>query len=118
MQNTRLNTIVNVLGGRFWRWASNPWRRVSLLLLSPCFGFVFGAVVITTAGQRGTLDILCSAIALLCTEIVSIYVYRTAPQRQTFIEVLPSRLLAIEMLNTFKIGFVFSLFLDAFKLGS
>jgi hypothetical protein len=118
MQNTRLNSIANVLSGRLWQWLTNPWRRVSLFLISLSFGFVLGSIVITTAGATSIWDIVSTVVAILTCELISIFVYRTATQRQDFTEILPRRLIALEMLNALKIGFTFSLFLDAFKLGS
>ncbi len=118
MQNTRLNTIANVLGERLWRWLSNPWRRISLFAISLCVGFLFGSVAITTAGQTASWDLISALLSVAAIEAVSMFVYRTAPRREALTQVLPRRLLGIDMMNAFKVGFTFSLFLDAYKLGS
>jgi len=118
MQNTRLNSIANVLAGRLWRWTGNSWRRISLFFVSLSAGLWFASFAITSTGQTAQWDAESAFLAVLGVEVISIYVYRTANQRQDFAQILPRRLLAIDMLNAFKVGFTYGMFIDAFKLGS
>jgi hypothetical protein len=74
------------------------------------FGFFLGSAVSTTAGQKAELDIVVSAFLVLLTEITSrIFYSRNFFARQA---------IWVESLNLLKIGFIYSLFLEAFKLGS
>ncbi|AFY76415.1 MAG: DUF565 domain-containing protein [Hydrococcus sp. C42_A2020_068] len=107
MQRTRLNTLADVALTRIDRFFSNPWRRISLILIGVLFGFFAGSALSTTAGQAAEWDIIAAGFVLLFVEFVSRIFYRRE-RRSLFLEVL----------NFFKIGMIYSLFLEAFKLGS
>lgn len=108
MQNTRLNRLFDVLLDRFQRWAGNPWRRTSLILIGFLFGFFLGNALSTIAGQKALLDMTVSLLLLLLTEFVNWLVYARLRQSSLFSDTLSS----------IKIGLVYSLFVEAFKLGS
>ncbi len=110
MQSTRLNRLLNVITERFRQWLFNPWRRISLLVISLLFGNFLATAVSTIAGQEGYLDVLYALISLFITEILNWLVYRSR------VKIAPS--LGLDVLNGFKIGFTYGLFLEAFKLGS
>jgi len=110
MQNTRLNGIVDTIGGQLGRWLFNPWRRLSLLVISLLFGFFLGTAVSTTAGQSADLDITAAAILVALIEVIDRIYYRSSRQRK--------RPFWVEGLNALKIGLTYSLFIEAFKLGS
>lgn len=110
MQNTRLNNLLDAIGRRLGQWFFNPWRRLSLLVISFLFGFFLGSAVSTTAGQKAELDIVVAAMLVFFTEISSRIFYSRS--------VLSVRSLWVESLNFLKVGFIYSLFLEAFKLGS
>ncbi|MEM6401408.1 MAG: DUF565 domain-containing protein [Cyanobacteria bacterium P01_D01_bin.116] len=110
MQNTRLNSLFDLIVRNLALWFLNPWRRISLLIISFLFGFFFGTVVATTAGQRAVLDIAIAGFLVFLTETSSRIVYRRPPKER--------RLLWVESLNLLKVGFIYSLFVEAFKLGS
>jgi hypothetical protein len=110
MQNTRLNSLFDRAFDRFGQWLRNPWRRVSLLLISVLFGFFLGTAISTVAGQRGDLDIVVAALLLLASEAINWLVYRR-PRR-------PNPPVAIEIANALKIGVIYNLFVEAFTLGS
>ena len=112
MQRTRLNTLIERTGTGFTQFFSNPWRRISLSLLGLLFGFFVGAAVSTTAGQDAQWDVLGAALLLLFTELTSRFVYAKKVNSSN------PRSLWIEILNCFKLGIIYSLFLEAFKLGS
>ena len=115
MQRTRLNSIVSATGGRLDLLFSNPWRRISLSVISILSGFFMGSAIITTAGQDAVWDIPAAAVLFSFTELISMFVYRRPSVKRT----LPQRRsLYIDILNLFKIGLIYSLFLEAFKLGS
>ncbi|MEG3860465.1 DUF565 domain-containing protein [Microcoleus sp. herbarium12] len=110
MQNTRINRLIDVLGEQFARWASNPWRRISLLLISLLFGTFLGTAISTIAGQSADWDIIAAGLLVLVTELVNRLVYGSRKQLATS--------LSVEMLNALKIGLTYNLFVEAFKLGS
>lgn len=110
MQNTRLSGIVDAIGGQLGRWFFNPWRRLSLVIISLLFGFFLGTAVSTTAGQAADWDITAAAILVTLVEIIDRIYYRSSRQG--------NRAFWVESLNALKIGLTYSLFIEAFKLGS
>ena len=116
MQRTRLNTLVTVTGDRLELLFSNPWRRISLNIIAILSGFFMGSALVTTAGQDAVWDIPAAAVVFTFTELISKFVYGRRQRRQ---DSSPKRRsLYIDVLNLFKVGLIYSLFLEAFKLGS
>ncbi|MCT7948547.1 DUF565 domain-containing protein [Ancylothrix sp. C2] len=110
MQNTRFSTLLDTTSRQIGRWLSNPWRRLSLLIISLLFGYFFASAISTVAGQQANLDISVAAFLLVFTEATSRFVYGAGRR--------VSQSLFFQMLNTLKIGMTYSLFVEAFKLGS
>lgn len=115
MQRTRLSTLTDAAIDRLESTFSNPWRRVSLIAIGLLFGFFFGSAIATTAGQAANWDIVAAGLVLLFTEVASRWIYSRRQQQQGGGN-RPS--LWIALLNAFKIGVTYSLYLEAFKLGS
>jgi len=137
MQRTRLNTLVDQAILQFRQWVFNPWRRIAVLVISLLFGNFFATAISATAGQAAKLDVTISAILVIVVEVISWLYYRgkskrTARQKQsvtvtenadivpTTVDLGPlrSRSTLIEALNAFKLGMIYGLFVEAFKLGS
>ncbi|MEM8503283.1 MAG: DUF565 domain-containing protein [Cyanobacteria bacterium P01_D01_bin.1] len=143
MQRTRLNTLVDQSVLQFRQWVFNPWRRLAVIIISLLFGNFFATAISATAGQTAKLDVTISAILVLLVEVISWIYYRYAPRRpnspgpvnQTRLPVDPisasaassvsvdlgpvrPRSTLSECLNAFKLGMVYGLFVEAFKLGS
>ncbi|WP_013323594.1 DUF565 domain-containing protein [Gloeothece verrucosa] len=116
MQRTRLNTLVDATAFRIQRFLSNPWRRISVLLIGFLGGFFAAQAISTTGGQKADLDVVMAALILLFTEGASIFVYRFSGRPSKAGEV--RQWLFVETLNLFKMGMIYGLFLEAFKLGS
>jgi len=110
MQNTRINRLIDVLSDQFRDWLSNPWRRISVLLISLLFGNFLGTAISTIAGQSANWDIIVAGLLVLLTELVNRLVYGG---RRPAVSSL-----WVEMLNALKIGLTYNLFVEAFKLGS
>ena len=110
MQNTRINRLIDVLGDQFRSWLSNPWRRISLLVISLLFGTFLGTAISTIAGQSADWDIIAAGLLVLLTELANRLVYGSRRPAADY--------LWVEMLNALKIGLTYNLFVEAFKLGS
>lgn len=110
MQNTRINNLFDAIANSLSRLFLNPWRRLSLLIISFLFGTFLGTAVSTTAGQKAELDIVVAAFLVFLTEVTSRIFYRRG--------FFAKRALWVESLNILKVGFIYSLFIEAFKLGS
>ncbi|MGL5792892.1 MAG: DUF565 domain-containing protein [Waterburya sp.] len=117
MQRTRLNTLVDLTGERLELLFSNPWRRIAMSFISILFGFFMGSAIATTLGQDAVWDIFAAATVLVCTELISRFFY-IRQSRQSITSPPVRRSLPMEMLNLFKVGLSYNLFLEAFKLGS
>lgn len=79
------------------------------MLIGLLGGFFLGNVISTTAGQAAKLDVSISALLIVITEGISRIVYGNKSKK-------PS--LTGDIVNAIKIGVTYSLFLEAFKLGS
>uniref|UniRef100_B8HYI1 DUF565 domain-containing protein n=1 Tax=Cyanothece sp. (strain PCC 7425 / ATCC 29141) TaxID=395961 RepID=B8HYI1_CYAP4 len=110
MQNTRLSTLLDRLGTQFRQQLRNPWRRLSVLVMSLLFGVYLGTALASTAGQLGEIDIVASALVALVAEVISWLFYS---DRWNFKATLFG-----EILNAVKFGVLYGLFLIAFLLGS
>lgn len=117
MQNTRLNNLVNVALANIGQWFANPWRHLSLVLISLLLGIFLGSAIPTTAGQVANWDVIAAGVLLLFTEVVSRVVYsrrRRTPSTSEF----SWRSLLAEVVNALKMGLTYSMFVEAFKIGS
>jgi len=108
MQDTRFNNLIRNTGDRLNTWLLNPWRRWSVMTISLLLGFYFGSAMSTVAGQKAVLDIGIAAILVALAELISLVVYRRLTRRS----------FTLDSINAFKIGGIYSLFVEAFKLGS
>jgi hypothetical protein len=114
MQRTRLNTIITSASGQLELLFTNPWRRIALNLISILLGFFMGSAIVTTAGQDAVWDVPAAAVLFIFIELTSRFIYSYNRKSTTRVR-FP---LWLNSLNLFKIGVTYSLFLEAFKLGS
>lgn len=110
MQRTRLNTLLDTIGDQLARWLVNPWRRISILVISLLLGYFLGIAVSAFAGQAAEQDIFVSALLVVIAEVISRVAYRRNQRN--------SMPLWLESLNGLKIGAMYALCVEAFKLGS
>jgi hypothetical protein len=118
MQNTRLNNLINSLLTRLGQWFANPWRHLSLVLISLLLGVFLGTAIPTTAGQAANWDVIAAGILVIFTETVSRIVYAANRRRTQSTEGISTRSLLAELINALKIGLTYSMFVEAFKIGS
>lgn len=107
MQDTRLTRLLGGAGDRLTRWLSNPWRKLSVQIISLLGGFFVGSATAAVTGQAAIWDTTVAGIFLAIAELINWLVYRSR-----------GRVLLLELMNYAKIGFVYCLFLEALKLGS
>lgn len=127
MQNTRLSTLVEGSLQRLSQWLRNPWRRISMLIISLLFGNFLASAVSTIAGQRSDPDILGAAIVVGVAEAISWMTYANSPHLSQASQLVrqsgssprsSQRSLLVEALNGLKLGLLYGLFVQAFTLGS
>jgi membrane protease YdiL (CAAX protease family) len=113
MQNTRLNTLIDRLVKQLTNWAQNPWRRISLIIICLLLGNFLASAIVTTMGQLAELDITVSLVMVAIVELISWLRYSKIGRNES-----GQRSLWIVMLDSLKLGVMYGLFLEAFKLGS
>jgi len=115
MQKTRLNLLLTQTTVKIDLFFINPWRRIALILISFLLGTVMGNTIPTTAGQTSVIDLFLAVFLIIFTELISIFVYgrkKIKPQNDQNNSVF------ISVLNSFKIGLSFGLYLEAVKLAT
>jgi cellobiose-specific phosphotransferase system component IIC len=121
VQNTRINTFIDRIFRQFAQWVENPWRRLSLLIISLLFGNFLASVIATSTGQRTDLDAVVAAAILTIVEVISWLTYGSTIGRRKSGEnnaFLGQRPIVVAILNSLKLGLIYGLFVEAFKLGS
>nr|ARW68265.1 hypothetical protein [Chondria sp. (in: red algae)] len=78
-------------------------------ILSLMLGFFFANILSTIPAQTGDWNIISGAIITTFYESISKLIYTKANFKESYITTL---------INNFKIGILYGLFVDAFKLGS
>lgn len=78
-------------------------RIISLLL-----GFLTATILSTIPGQTGEWNIIAASIIITSNEIISKLVYHVKKEKSIILIII----------NDIKIGIIYGLFVDAFKLGS
>ena len=106
LQSTRLQTNAGAALQRLENWAHNPWRRLSLLAIAGLIGFLIGTAITPVAGVLGQMDPVAALLVVLGTELTI--------RRQRSSE--PSLKLPQQLLDLGRIGFLYGLFLEGFKL--
>lgn len=107
-QQTRFQITIAEAGSRLQRWSSNPWRRLSLLLVVLLISFVIGVGLGTITGALDQMDFIA---AMVCVVVLEISV-RT---RRALREGASDRLL-VQLVDMARIGLLYGLLLEGFKL--
>ena len=103
-QTTRLQRSFGNLAQKLDTWAENPWRRLSAISIAALFGFFAGSSITSVAGVLGQIDPVATLIVVVGTEL-------TVRVRNS-----GSATLLNQILNMSRIGLLYGLFLEAFKL--
>ncbi|MCX5932592.1 MAG: DUF565 domain-containing protein [Cyanobacteria bacterium] len=107
-QQTRLHRQVALQGQRLRQWAENPWRRLSLVLITGLGAFFFGGAVGMLTGALDYLDPLAALVCVLPIEL-SIRCRRLLLQR-------PQDRLTLQLVDAGRIGLLYGLLQEGFKL--
>lgn len=107
-QQTRFQLELVGLGTTLVRWAQNPWRRLSLLLIVLLIGFSIGGAVGSITGALAQFDPIG---ALVCVTAMELAIRARGPLRRR-----PGDRLGLQLLDGARIGLLYGLLLDGFKL--
>jgi hypothetical protein len=107
-QQTRFQRQLVDAGNQLVNWASNPWRRWSLQLITLLLSFALGGVVASIAGQIGQIDPVGALLCVLTME----WAVRA---RGRLLRIKGDRLV-LQLLDMSRIGLLYGLLLDGFKM--
>ena len=108
LQATRLQRSLGDGWERLNRWSTNPWRKASLLLIVMLSSFVVGSSVGAIAGVSELMDPVAALITVAVWETM-VRLRRPWPKRA-------DTLLGLQMLDMTRIGLIYGLLLEGFKL--
>lgn len=77
-------------------------------LISLILGFFIASILSTLPSQTGEWGIINAAIIITINEIISKIIYRLKKSHNK----------SLKLINNIRIGIIYGLFVDAFKLGS
>ena len=106
LQSTRLQTNIGEANGRLERWALNPWRRLSLVVIALLLGFLIGSAVTSVAGVLGQMDPVAALLVVVICELG----VRLRSNKHGAASLL------LQLIDMLRIGILYGLFLEAFKL--
>jgi hypothetical protein len=107
-QQTRFQRRIAEAATALEAWATNPWRRFSLLLIVLLGGVVVGGTVGSLTGALAYFDPISALVCVLLLE--------TAVRlRPGLLQGRPDRL-ALQLVDMARIGLLYGLLLDGFKL--
>ena len=107
-QQTRFQLRVTEASDRLVRWAANPWRRLSLLLIVLLLGFVVGGGIGSISGALAFIDQITALICVVAIEAA-------ARGRGPLLRRHGDRL-GVQLLDCARIGVLYGLLLDGFKV--
>ncbi len=107
-QNTRFQTNIAEAGTRLRDWSLNPWRKLSLLLLTFLISFLIG---VGLGSITGALDLLDLVAAVICVIVLELSVRVRGVLRQE-----PGGRLPLHVMDMARMGLLYGLLLEGFKL--
>jgi len=107
-QQTRFQRRVAAGVAGLERWAGNPWRRASLLLIVLLGSFAIGGGLGAVTGALSEIDQIPALVCVLLLE-TAVRLRRPLIRR-------PGDRLGLQLLDMTRMGLLYGLMLDAFKL--
>ena len=107
-QQTRFQRRIAAAGDGLERWATNPWRRVSLLAIVLLGSFAIGGGLGAVTGALSEIDQIPALACVLLLE-AAVRLRRPLLERQ-------GDRLGLQLLDMVRMGLLYGLVLDAFKL--
>ena len=89
-----------------------------LNLISFFGGFLLSSIIDTTLGEFNEWAIVGAALVVASLEVLSKFFYSLSIQLQGTTNVNYTSIRLLNLLNSLKIGIIYGLIVDAFKLGS
>ena len=113
-KNLRIELYLNNINYRYL--TANQFNLISIQLLNMLLGFFIATALSTIQAQTGDWSIVVAAIIVTNQELISKMVYQIPYLKDT--ESKNTMRKFLKYCNSLKIGIIYGLFIDAFKLGS
>ncbi len=107
-QATRLDRSFGDALERLEAWSANPWRRYSLLLIVLLIGFFLGSSIGTINGVLALMDPIGALFTVLMMEVM-VRIRRNWSYEKR-------NLISLNIIDFARIGFLYGLLLEGFKL--
>lgn len=114
--NTNLTAYINTIVHYVKNFTDYQFNSFSLQILSVLLGFFIATALSTIPAQTGDWGIVASAIIVTNQEIISKITYQNYIVKYYYNTIVLNR--CFKYCNSLKIGILYGLFIDAFKLGS
>jgi len=108
LQSTQLQRSFGEAPTRLDRWATNPWRRASLLLIALTGSFMLGNGIPAVSGALNLMDPLASVMSVGILEVMVRVRRHWARDHRSH--------LGRQLLDMIRIGLLYGLLLEGFKL--
>jgi len=100
--------LINFLIKLIVKLLNNKLYFFNLNIISLTFGFFIASIISTLPAQTGDWGIISAAVIVTINELISKIIYYSKKRNKYY----------LKLLNNIKIGILYGLFVDAFKLGS
>ncbi len=111
MQQTRLNQLLSRFSNQSRVFFANPWRKLSFIVIGWLLGFSLPTVLTSSISQGGDWDVSVALVFLSITEIMDRIIYNPKNKGS-------QKPWWRDLLYSFKLGFVYGLYLDGVILTS
>ena len=108
IQSTNLNRKIIKAFDRLDLWATNPWRRISLFLITFLSAFLLGSSIGTINGALSLMDPVGALISVFIIELMV-----RARNNANIFRGLP---LILKLVDLARFGFLYGLLMEGFKL--
>ena len=107
MQRTRLRQVMGESLHHLARWAANPWRFWSLLVVLFTAAFLLGNSITSVSGALNIFDPTAAVLTMVFIELL----VRQRPRLRR-----QSNRLWLHLVDAFRAGFLYGVILDGFRL--
>ncbi len=108
-QSTGFSRNISNIIKRLDFWAANPWRKYSLLLIIFLIAFFLGSSIGMINGALALMDPVGAFFTVILIEFL-IRLRRSGSNRKDM------KSISIKIIDSFRMGFVYGLFMEGFKL--
>jgi hypothetical protein len=118
MHKTRLEQLLKIKAKHLLFYLQNNRSFFYLKIFTILLGFFTANMLATILGQTGDWDVLVASILTVIIEYIGFLIYKKPGKKFYFILDRKRRQKSFFLVNIWKIGFIYGLFVDSFKVGS